>query len=87
MSVPLNPIFDRVAQMTYGLDAIGHNSFPYVGVNYLALLTGFMYGDNWSECCPQPSTTWTAAYTLPSTTWTAAYTLPATSWTLISWGV
>jgi hypothetical protein len=84
MAAPLNPIFDRCAQMTYGLDAIGYNSFPYVNVNYLALVTGFMYGDNWTECCPDPATVWTSAYTLPVTTWTAAYTLPATTWTLVT---
>lgn len=81
MSAPLNPRFDRYAQMTYGLVGIG--DLPQPAVNYLSLATGFMFGDYWTWCSDLPSTTWAACSTLISTSWTQSYTLPATAWTLV----
>jgi hypothetical protein len=84
MSVPLNPKFDRYAQMSYGLVAYGYG--PVAKANYLALVTGFMYGDNWTHCYDSVSTTWTACGATVTTTWTDAYTLPVTAWTLLPLG-
>lgn len=80
MAVPLNPIFDRYAQMSYGLVAIGYG--PEVQANYLALVTGFMYGDNWALCYDMPVTSWSLCAAAPTTSW-SAFTAPSTTWSLV----
>lgn len=67
MAFPPNSQFDRYAQLTYGLDAYG---IGYgVGVNYLAIITGFMYGYGWQYCGPTPVTVWLPCGVAPVTTW------------------
>jgi hypothetical protein len=74
--VPFKPYFDRGAQVTFGLVAYG----PGLGVgpNGVALLTQFLYGQNFSYCEDPVTTNWTACV-VPATTWSAV-SLPVTVW-------
>ena len=83
MSVPFGAKFDRFAQMTDGLVAIGNG--PVVNANYLALTTWFMYGENWIYCNSQPTTSWTMCAASVSTTW-SLLAAPTTGWTLVPTG-
>lgn len=84
MAVPLNVIFDRYAQMTYGLVAIGYGPSPVV--NGVAEVTGFLYADNWVFCYDMPSTGWSSCGPSVTTTWSNCVTPVVTVWTLLPGG-
>ena len=84
MAAPFRAKFDRFAQATNGLVAIGFG--PVVNVNYLALATGFMYGENWMLCDSVPSTSWAACGAAVTTSWTQSFSTPVTGWTLVAGG-
>ncbi len=75
--VPFKPFYDRGAQVTFGLVAYGLGIG--VEVNGMALVTQFMYGQNYFYCDPPITTTWTSSGAIPTTTW-AAISLPVTTW-------
>lgn len=87
MGVPFLVRFDRYAQMTYGLEAYGLGPVPNVfGANGVALVTGFLFGENWNYCSSPVSTSWTLCMASVSTSWTPGFSQPVTAWTLVPGG-
>lgn len=77
MAVPFKPFYDRGAQVTFGLVAFGFG--PGVDVNGVALLTQFLYGQNYFYCEDPITTTWVTCGAVPVTAWNAV-SLPVTTW-------
>ena len=78
MSVPFKPFFDRYAQTSFGLVAYGLGNG--VGVNGVALVTEFLYGQNYFYCEDPVVTNWSLCPSVPVTSWTGV-SLPTTIWT------
>ena len=77
MAIPFKPSFNRYAQTTFGLVAIG--PVGSIEVNGMALVTGFLFGQNFFYCEDPITTTWVSSGAIPVTTWSGV-SLPTTTW-------
>lgn len=78
-AVFIDVIHDDIAQAQMGLSGLSVTASEVDAVSLLSL--GFLWGDDWAECSPSVSTSWTSE-SLPSTNWTPESD-PVTSWTEI----
>lgn len=81
MAVPFKVKFDRYAQFTDGLVAVGLGA-P-VQANGIALTTGWLFGENWSYCFDAVSTTWTACATVSAVSWLDNNPSVTTTWEFV----
>ena len=67
MATPQGISYDRLADLTFGLDA--YSAGGQAVSNGVALVTGWLSNAPWGICYDQPSTSWSQCAADPSTTW------------------
>lgn len=81
MAVPFKVRFDRYAQASSGLVAVGLG-FP-VAANGIALVTGWLFGENWNSCFDPVATSWTLCAAETTTTWDDNNPNVTTTWEFV----
>lgn len=81
MGVPFKPKFDNFAQVSFGLVAFGLGPLPHA--NGVALVTGFIFAENWAYCSDQVVTAWTLCSAPVTTPWTDNDPSVTTTWSVI----
>lgn len=81
MAVPFKVRFDRYANASYGNVAVGLG-FP-VAANGVALVTGWLFSENWNYCFDPVITSWTACASAVNTTWTDNNPSVTTTWEFV----
>lgn len=79
--VPLNPVWDRYAELTDGLVQVSSSSPFIVNPTPLSLVTDFLTSGIWSTCYDPVTTAWTTCYSAVVTVWSACYSAVTTIWT------